>query len=270
MVPGLLAAALVYAVAPPDAAAPVEGARGFDRSLFAGPVGVLTAAGTLNSLVTLTFVSAFPLWLVQSRGLATDDALIGLTLGVFSMASAVGGVVAGLVSLRVRREILIAASMVLAIAPLSLLFSLEPGSAAFFVSVALAGGLSYAGVPLMVLGAQDLAPRQIAAASGMLFGFAGGMAGVLYVGLGRLQDAIGLGPAMGLTYLALVPAALLALRALRRVPDVTPLETGSALEVACACLGAAACGCPASRSWRVNSNTVPEVGRAGCARQTGG
>ena len=47
-------------------------------------------------------------------------------------------------------------------------------------------------------------------------GFASGVAGVLYVGVGRLQEAIGLAPAMVSSYPLMVPAALLALRVLSK------------------------------------------------------
>ena len=65
----------------------------------------------------------------------------------------------------------------LAIAPLFGTFVLAPGSTAYLVAVALAGALSYASIPLMAMGAQDLAPRQMAAGSGMLLGFSSGVAG---------------------------------------------------------------------------------------------
>ena len=54
------------------------------------------------------------------------------------------------------------------------------------------------------------------AASGMLMGFTSGVAGLLYVGVGRLQEAIGLAPAMVSSYLLMVPAALLALYVLSK------------------------------------------------------
>lgn len=62
------------------------------RRLFAGPVAFLTLADALNYLSFLIFSSAPPLWLVQERGLVSDDARIGVTLGVFP--SAAGGIIA--------------------------------------------------------------------------------------------------------------------------------------------------------------------------------
>lgn len=267
MIPGLAAAGLFFALAPEGRRSePLTRPQPFDRRLFTGPVGVLTIAGTLNALVGLTFVSAFPLWLVEERGMSTNDTLIGLTLGVFSVAAAAGGILAGLLCLRFRRELVVAGAMLLTIAPLLLLFRLEPGSALFFSAVALAGALSYASSPLMVLGAQDLAPRQVAAASGMLVGLAGGVAGLLYIGLGWLQETVGLGPVIGSTYLALLPAALLAYRILREVPATAGPSTSEVLDVVCACLGTAVCGTfgngrvgPASAATRTSGSNI------GCA-----
>ncbi len=42
------------------------------------------------------------------------------------------------------------------------------------------------------------------------------MAGLLYIGIGKLQEVVGLAPAMALSYLGLIPAALLALYVLGR------------------------------------------------------
>jgi FSR family fosmidomycin resistance protein-like MFS transporter len=46
------------------------------------------------------------------------------------------------------------------------------------------------------------------------------VAGVLYIGLGRLQQAIGLDAGIAVGFAMVVPAALTALFVLRRHPDV--------------------------------------------------
>lgn len=70
--------------------------------------------------------------------------------------------------------------MLLALGPLLAVF-LEPGSLGYHIAVGTAGARSYAAV---------------AAASDMLLGFATGISGLLYIVVGRLQEAIGVGPAM--------------------------------------------------------------------------
>lgn len=188
----------------------------FDAGLVLGPVGLLALSGVLASLSLVTFHSAVPLWLVAEGGVAADSPLIGWTLGVFSLAAGLGGILSGSLSGRVDRRVLVAGTMLAAVAPLLATFFFDIGTVPFFLAAALAGGLMYASLPHMILAAQDLAPHAMGAASGMLMGFTSGLAGLLYVGIGRLQEIVGLAPAMGLSYLGMVPAAILALYVLSK------------------------------------------------------
>jgi len=228
MVPGIVLGMIVNVVAPPNRA-PGNGAvsapagsqaRRFDarvvRQLVAGPVGLLCLAGILMEVAFVTFTSGVPLWLVVHRGVARDAALLGWTLTAFYLAAAVGGLAAGALSRRVARRRLVAGSMALAPLPLLAVFALEPGTPLFFGAVLLAGALANAGFPLLIVSAQDLAPEAEATASGMLMGLTVGAAGVLYAGVGQLQERIGLTPAMGLSYATLIPGAILAYAVLAR------------------------------------------------------
>ncbi len=188
----------------------------FDARLFVGPVGLLTIAGILGSLSLVTFMGAVPLWLVAERGVSPDAPLIGWTLGAFSLSAGVSGVVSGALGARVDRRVLVSGSMLLSAGPLLTMFLFEAGSPTFFVAAALAGALVYASVPHMILSAQDLAPHAMGAASGMLMGFTSGVAGMLYVGVGWLQETVRIAPAMALGYILAVPAALLAFYVLTR------------------------------------------------------
>jgi MFS transporter, FSR family, fosmidomycin resistance protein len=82
--------------------------------------------------------------------------------------------------------------------------------------VALAGALVNAGLPIMIVAAQDLSPHAVGAASGLMMGFTWGSAGVIYVAIGALQEVVGVGPAMAVAFLMLVPAAVLARTVLKR------------------------------------------------------
>jgi len=220
MVPGVLLGVLMWFFVP-DEESGEAGAEGdplahghrhiFDARLFWGPVGLLAVAGILSALSLVTFTSAVPLWLVAERGVAPDAPVIGWTLAAFSFAAGVSGIVSGALGNRVGRRPLVAGSMLLAVGPLLAIFFVEVGSSLFFLAVALAGALVYANLPHMILSAQDLAPHAMGAASGMLMGFSSGVAGLLYIGIGRLQEAFGYAPAMAVSFLAMVPAALLAL-----------------------------------------------------------
>jgi hypothetical protein len=79
--------------------------------------------------------------------------------------------------------------------------------------------------------AQDLSPKFAATASAMLMGFSAGVAGLVYVGIGRLQEFIGLAPAMSVGYLAVIAAAAIATSAIKphKADDQTPVENLSCL-----------------------------------------
>lgn len=249
MVPGVVVGVLLYLVAPSKhiqtetPRAPLVG-----TGLLVGPVGLLCLIGVFSSIAVVTFSSAMPLWLVAENGVARDDPLIGWTLATFSSAAALGGIMAGVLSSRFSRRLLISGSMLLALAPLLGVFALEPGVPAWYLTVAMAGMLTTAGLPLMLVTAQDLAPHAVATASGMLMGLTAGTAGLLYIGVGRLQASIGLAPAMTLTYMTLIPGALMALLVLSRF--AVPTSGVARMEGAAAVTAVGVCG---------NVFIVPEV-----------
>ena len=217
MIPGVILGGLMYLVVPPQKRA--QGAQRpklFDLGLFMGPVGILCLSGILRSIPFVTFINAIPLWLVTIHGIPRDDVLIGYAIGAFSFAAGIGGVIGGALEHRMSHQSLITGTMLLALLPLFAVFWLEPGSTAFYAMVVLAGALVNAGLPLMVVSAQDFAPHAVGTASGMLMGFTWGTAGVLYIGIGRLQEVMGLTMAMSLSYLALIPGAFLAYYVLQR------------------------------------------------------
>lgn len=238
MVPGILLGLVIQLVAPrQERHEHPARVKLFDRRLFLGPVGLLTVAGTLMAVAFVSFTAAVPLWLVAQRGLATDAPLIGFTLTTFYVTAALGGVFAGWLGRFVARRRIILATMLLAPAPLLAVFALAPGGAAYYAAVALSGALVNAAFPLLIVSAQDLAPESEATASGMLGGLTGGAAGVLYIGVGALQQQLGLQTAMTLSYFTLVPAALLAYLVLRRFPHVDRRVPDSNEILACACSG---------------------------------
>jgi hypothetical protein len=100
--------------------------------------------------------------------------------------------------------------MLAALVPLVVGLHLPVGGAAFIVAVTIAGVLVYASFPLLIVSAQDLAPRASAAAAGMVMGLSTGIAGGLYIAVGELQDLVGLTTAMTSTFVLLVPAAAVA------------------------------------------------------------
>jgi MFS transporter, FSR family, fosmidomycin resistance protein len=192
-----------------------------DLSLLRGPVGLLSLSGILRAVSFVTFMNAMPLYLVARHGLAPDSPVLFSTLTLFSVSAALGGIVAGALERRAPRSLLIVSSMLASLVPFGLLFVLAPGTPGYFLAVVAAGALVNAGLPLMVVAAQDLAPHAMGAASGLLMGFTWGTAGLLYVGVGALQESLGLLPAMALAYALLVPAGALARLVIRREEAAT-------------------------------------------------
>lgn len=188
----------------------------FDSKLFFGPVGLLSLVGIMRAITFISFTNAIPLWLVNTKGYAPDAQMIGWTLATYSIASSVGVLAAGALEQAFGRRFLIAGTLFLGLPVLLLIFVIPPASPLFFMMVALASILTNASVPLLVISAQDLAPHAVATASGMLMGFTWGIAGVLYIGFGALQEAIGLTAAMSLSYFFLIPAGILSLLVLSK------------------------------------------------------
>jgi MFS transporter, FSR family, fosmidomycin resistance protein len=188
----------------------------FDLALFAGPVGLLSLAGMMRATAFVSFTSAMPLYLVNVRGFAPDAALIGTTLATYGVASAVSGMLSGLIEQRVGRVRLVVGTMLLAAPVLSAVLALQPGSVGYFAAIALGAMLTNASVPILVVSAQDMAPHAVGTASGMLMGLTWGTAGVAYIGFGAVQELVGLVPALVASFAFLIPAAWLAGRVLLR------------------------------------------------------
>lgn len=232
MIPGIFFGALMFML-PSEDTQPTTDATSklFDFGLLAGPVGLLTLTGILSNVAFVTFTSAMPLWLVREHNLPSDSTLIGWTLSAFSLAAAFGGIAGGLVSNKLGAKRLIVGSQLLAPFPLYSIFFLPPGSPAYFGMVLLAGALVNAGMPMLIVSAQDHSPKAAATAAGMLMGFSAGVAGLVYVGIGRLQESLGLTPAIMLGYLALLVGAIFATVAIKpdKQNDDLPVDATSCL-----------------------------------------
>ena len=230
MIPGVALGVATYMVVPGGRDNGAERPPMADIQLVAGPVGALTVAAALASVPFVAFGAGIGLWLVSEHSVARDGPLIGWTLSAFAIAAAAGGVIAASLASRVSARLAVSSTMLAAVLPLFSIFLLEPGSPLYFAAVMAAGALLNASLPIMVVTAQNLVPRSVAAASGMLMGLAHGVAGLLYIGVGALQEAVGTGTALSVTYLVVIPAAALAFVVLSRVsrPTTNPVGTASA------------------------------------------
>jgi FSR family fosmidomycin resistance protein-like MFS transporter len=221
MIPGLLLGIAVYALLPvwePHGRRPLRAL--FDWTLIRGPLGLLALGGSFAALAFVSFTSSVPLWLVREHGYDTDAALIGWTLSVFALGAGVGSLLGGALAPRLGRGPTIVGSLLASGLPLAGVLTVEPASPAFFAAAGLAGALLYTSSPVVVVVAQDLAPQAPAAASGMVIGLTAAVAGAVYIGLGRLQEAIGLDAGIAVGFAMVVPAAATGLLVLLRHPAV--------------------------------------------------
>ena len=229
MIPGVVFGALIYLLVPPqEKPSAVHRPKLFDLELFKGPVGRLCLAGILRSICWTAVINGAPLWLVNAKGLAPASPVVFWTITVFTISGSAGGILAGLVENRFSRQALVTGTMLLAMLPLFAMLVVAPGSVLYYACVALSGILVNGGLPIMVVAAQDMAPHAVATASGMMMGLTWGTAGVLYLGVGAVQGAIGMNAAMALSVLPLLPGALIAYRVLsRRSANLTGSPTNS-------------------------------------------
>jgi FSR family fosmidomycin resistance protein-like MFS transporter len=99
----------------------------------------------------------------------------------------------------------------------------EPGTALYFVAIALAGVLIFVPIPALIIIAQEFVPGAPATAPGMVLGLGSALAGIGYVVLGRVQEAVGLTNGILTGFSMVVPAALIALVVLLRSSGEAPV-----------------------------------------------
>jgi FSR family fosmidomycin resistance protein-like MFS transporter len=160
-----------------------------------------------------------PVWLVREHGYAADAPFIGWTLGVFALAAGVGAMLGGVLAPRIGRRATVVGGLLLTYVPLVVVVFARPGSTTFIAAAAIAGLLIYIPSSVKVVVAQELAPHAPAAAAGMIVGMTSAVAGVLYVGLGLLQELAGLELGMLVGFAMVVPAAAIAAVVLARHPE---------------------------------------------------
>lgn len=152
-------------------------------------------------------VQAFVPMLVTEQG-ATLEYAQGL-LAVFLLAGAAGTLVGGPLADRFGRKPVLTGSMALTV---PLLWLAGEARGAWMVLVLAAAGFAVvSSFSVSVVLAQELVPRRVGTASGIMLGLSVGTGGIGVTLLGWLADQRGLGPVFGA--LALIPAAGLAFAA---------------------------------------------------------
>ena len=242
MIPGVLLGVVMWHFLPadPSPVAPDRAAKR-SRSILRGPVGALTLASGLMALAATTFSAGLPLWLTEHAGFDIDSAAIGVTLALFQIGSVAGGLLSGYLSCRILPNRLCFASLMLAAPALALALCTEPGGPGFYAAVTVAGALTNAAVPLLIVAAQEHSPGSVGLASGMVMGLANGAGGLGFAAIGFLADGQGLRTALVVGFAAVVPAALIARRALAERPTT---DSPQLFVIGCGC----GCSCEPAES----------------------
>jgi FSR family fosmidomycin resistance protein-like MFS transporter len=176
-----------------------------------------------SALTFVTFTGSVPLWLVQENAYAPDAPIIGWTLSAFAFAGGLGSILGGFLAPRLGPVLTIVGAFLLTVCPLFAVIASEPGTALYFGAIALAGILIFVPVPAMIIIAQEFVPGAPATATGMVLGLGSALAGIAYIVLGRVQEAVGLTAGILIGFSMVVPAALITLVVLLRGGGETPV-----------------------------------------------
>jgi FSR family fosmidomycin resistance protein-like MFS transporter len=196
--------------------------RLFDVRLARGPIGLLALASMFSAVAFVTFTGSVPLWLVEENGYSSDAAIIGWTLSAFAFAGGLGAILGGFLAPRLGPVLTIVGALLLTFCPLLAVIASEPGTAIYYGTIALAGILLFVPVPALIIIAQEFVPGAPATASGMVLGLGSALAGIAYVALGRVQEAVGLTTGILIGFSMVVPSALIGLAVLLRARGETP------------------------------------------------
>jgi len=163
-----------------------------------GTMSLLFSISVLREFTRLAVVTFLPIYLtMQGRSLIMG----GITLTLFSLAGAAGGMIGGSLSDAWNRKGVIAVSGIICV-PLLLGVFRTDGWVSMILLGLSAAALS-AAHSVTIAFAQELAPGRAGTASSLVMGLGWGLAGVVLIGFGSLADLISVPRALDLA--ALVP-----------------------------------------------------------------
>ena len=130
-----------------------------------------------------------------------------LSVSIFTVAGAIGGLLAGHLSDRFgyKRVFMLCHAVA---TPILYLLLILPGDW-IFCTAFLAGGFALATLPLSVAWAQELAPKGRSMVSSLMMGFAFGVGGMMSPLTGKLAEIFSIRSILG--YLAIIPLLTIAL-----------------------------------------------------------
>ena len=172
---------------------------------------------TLRSWVYLSFITYLPMFL-QEQGLPLKTGSLMLT--VFLVGGAAAGLYGGHLSDRVGRRRVIVVSMLLY--PVFMSLMILSSGPVLWVLAAASGAALLASFSVTIVLAQEILPRNLGLASGLILGLGFGMGGLGTAVSGWIADMVGLYKTVWI--LALVPVLGSVIGAFIRTPSLSPSE----------------------------------------------
>ncbi|MPY66201.1 MFS transporter [Deinococcus sp. SDU3-2] len=206
---GAVIAAITFAVTPSGRAEGRRVSLAEYAGIFRGPLVGLWAMAVLRSLASMGYNAMLP-FILLGRGFGARE--VGVTLAVYAVASAIGGIVGGRASDRYGRVPVLRAAILTTIPFFALLILSSPANWWFYPLTFLVGAAVNASVPVGVVAAQEYAPGHVAVASSIMMGFSWGFAGLLIFLVGALADVTTPTTAALVSLTLLLPSALIAYR----------------------------------------------------------
>lgn len=177
--------------------------------IFRGPIVWLWGMAVLRSLASSGYNAMLPFMLL-ARGFGQKE--VGITLAVYAVASAIGGILGGRYSDRYGRTPVLRAAILSTIPFFAILIMSSPANPWFYPLTFLVGAAVNASIPVGVVTAQEYAPSHVAVASSIMMGFSWGVAGLLVFLVGALADVTSPTTAALASLSLLIPSALIAYR----------------------------------------------------------
>ncbi|GAA5511595.1 fosmidomycin resistance protein [Deinococcus carri] len=206
---GAVLAVITFAVTPSSHAGGRRTSLAEYARIFQGPLVWLWGMAVLRSLASMGYNAMLP-FILKDRGFGMRE--VGITLAVYAVASAVGGIVGGRASDRYGRVPVLRSAILSTIPPFALLIMSSPANWWFYPLTFLVGAAVNASIPVGVVAAQEYAPGHVAVASSIMMGFSWGFAGLLVFLVGALADASTLTIAALASLTLLIPSAVIAYR----------------------------------------------------------
>ena len=221
-IPALVVSVILFWKLPPPSSAGGK-RRGVDFALlkhYWKPLTFHYVFVVLRSIVQVGLVQFLTVYLYTDRGFTFRETSLALTVCLFSAAA--GSFLGGGLADRIGGPKVMVVSMAGA-TPFLALFVATTGWVSL-VSLFIGGTFLLLTIPVIVVMAQELIPSQAATVSGLMMGFAWGVAGMIFVPLiGWTADRVGLEPVFWVLACLPLLGLALSLKIMKLEPTAAPI-----------------------------------------------